>query len=253
MATTDELAEGQLRLLAARERAGGLEDLVAEVRPNMPRRPRRLGSPRGRSDEARTWSRRVRLGSMPSCSCVRSSRSTPRNSPGRSSPWSASVTPARTRSRLVLARAVEAHHDQPLLAPTDVEVEVVEHDVVAVGLGQIADLEHGSAGPRRLGEAHLHRAPVGRAVHRRFGLDALDALLRRLWAIEALDALAPNRSDLGLQAIDLLRLRRGELRLAAPRPEACARVRYCEVGALVLRPSSPTSSWPPRSRWSYDG
>ena len=53
-----------------------------------------------------------------------------------------------------LARAVEAHDEQPL-APPDGELDVSEDRRAAVALGQAVDGEDDVARPRRVREAHL--------------------------------------------------------------------------------------------------
>ena len=72
------------------------------------------------------------------------------------------VDGARVRGRVAgedphearLARAVEAHDEQPL-APADRELDVGEDRRPAVALGEPVDGEDDVARPRRVGEAHL--------------------------------------------------------------------------------------------------
>src|SRR5262249_26282729 len=111
-----------------------------------------------------------------------------------------------------LARAVQAHHQEPLGAP-EVELDLLEHGRSAVALREAVHLQGDPSRIGRLGEAEPNAAHSLRRGDR-VRAETLDAAVQGLRLAGAFLGLVAHRIGEGLQALDLRLLARRDLRLA---------------------------------------
>jgi hypothetical protein len=204
-AAGDELRDGELRLLSARERARVAEGDLSRQTEHPEQRPKvlvvRVGfRPQVRQDGLAFPDALVLL------------RVVPRGDAGAE----ADRSPVRRRrarqdpQERGLPRSVQAHDQQPLAAG-DLNRHVVEHRRPAVGRRQTLAAQDDVAGTRRLRET---KGDPPLLLRRRHGdaLEALDARVERLRLPRALRRRSSHRIRERLQPTDLCVLALGERR-----------------------------------------
>ncbi len=247
----DELGQRQLGLLAAGERAGVLEGLVAGEAEHAEQGPEPLVVGRSAMAPHVVEHGRARL------RCPRApGRSSPADTlcPKRTSPASGSVTPARIRSSVVLPAPLRPMTSRRSPRSTS-NVDVGEDRRAAVGLGRGRSTSSTTRpAVRRVREAHVQGPLLGRPGDRR-RLDAARPACRGSWRPgPAWPWLAHGVGQVG-QAVDLGRLggRRAWPGAPRPRPDCrgtgcrCPCTRRCVPSSRcrtrVMASSSSSRSW----------